>query len=97
MNGLNGKVRLMRRRKPGHGERRRYNAGCRCAACTEANRSYGRRHRRGDVPSAGYIDRDELLAQCWCASDFVWIDKSVIRAGRTGSCGKDQCQQETAA
>ena len=34
-----------------HGERRRYIAGCRCAACTEGNTLYQRRYRARTMPT----------------------------------------------
>jgi hypothetical protein len=47
----------------GHGERRRYGAGCRCAACTQANTEYQRHYRERTMPTLHYTAGNVRVVQ----------------------------------
>ena len=42
-------------------------------------------------------DAERLPTVCWCGRRVLWVPKDRVRAGVTGSCGSDGCDEEGAA
>jgi hypothetical protein len=77
-----------------HGTATRYRYGCRCDLCRDANATRQRGYRQGASPGTDIVNIDDLLTQCWCQNDYVYVPPSDIRELRTRSCGATGCQQE---
>lgn len=80
----------------GHGTRARYQSGCRCLACLEANRLAVKQWRAAhlrQVPSqSAWRPRNGCLGTlCWCERKVVAVLVEHVRAGMTYSCGDDTC------
>lgn len=79
-----------------HGTRARYQSGCRCEPCMEANRLAVKRWRsaHGRDVTARYAWEPVngcLGTLCWCERKVVAVPVEHVRAGRTYSCGDDTC------
>jgi hypothetical protein len=78
-----------------HGTRPRYQAGCRCAPCREANAEHQRRYRarRPETPKHPWMPANGCLAAvCWCGGEVLQVRVEDVRRGVTYSCGQDYCR-----
>ncbi len=83
-----------------HGTVAAYNRGCRCEQCNEAKRRSrnesvarrGRTYRRRPYGAQLHkIDDSELMAQCWCQEEMVWVPQPEVVAGLTRPCDLHRC------
>lgn len=44
------------------------------------------RHAGRNVPK-----HDDLLVECWCRTEVLYVRAGAVRAGRTESCGMPGC------
>lgn len=49
------------------------------------------------VRSHQNVRNGDLAVECWCRHEVIFVPPSVIRAGRTGTCGRDNCKQPVEA
>lgn len=94
-------------REDRHGTRTNYQYGCRCTRCRLANSDYMADHRGGrrrekpkmveQVTGSQPDSLGGLGVLCWCEATVVKVPPSVVQAGRTGSCGRPQCERLAAA
>lgn len=87
-----------------HGTRPRYQKGCRCKPCRQANADAMRAWRdrqpnahTGAAPHARSGNAWEptdgrLGVMCWCGQEIVKVLVEHVRAGTTYSCGQDHCR-----
>jgi hypothetical protein len=65
----------------------RYNKGCRCPGCKEAHAIYARNYRR----RCRHASATMLKAVCWCEAELGPVPAADVAAGRTWSCGREEC------
>jgi hypothetical protein len=58
--------------------KRAVGAALMCAACSHATHS---RRRAGELP-----------VECWCSDTTVWVQRRLLLAGLTRSCGLEGCE-----
>lgn len=75
-----------------HGTVARYwnSEKCRCKRCKAAYAAYMREHRK-KRPAVVITD---LLVECWCRSECVWVPRQDVKNGLTKSCGRSFCGPE---
>ncbi len=48
--------------------------------------------KNGRLPEKGVWESGEMTVYCWCMEQIIRVPPSVIKAGKTGSCGKEGCR-----
>lgn len=79
----------LRPARPEVHNRARYQRGCRCDACTGAERAYRRRYREARGEAAR--PRERMRVTCWCEATVVTVPRKDVLDGLTASCGAVGC------
>lgn len=96
-----------------HGTPLRYGHGCRCTQCSLsvalrdqelkflARMAAARRQvecqKARQVIKADRLRTGELAVTCWCEARIVYVNPEAVQAGRTGSCGLPECNEDRVA
>lgn len=91
-----------------HGSPSTYtNWHCRCDPCREAHAKYKRDHRAAEKAKKEarraranvgkrVVNLEDLLVECWCRCECVWVPRQDVKNGLTNSCARPFCKDEPA-
>ena len=79
------------RDRPHEPSRNFYVRGCRCDGCRAENTRYFAEYRLRGGPKLMLTGASMLWARCWCEAKCRPIPAAEVAAGRTWSCGREEC------